>query len=68
MEAGMTEQTEHAEVVHVRDKSVPVEFIRHVGPVARCVCGRDYAGGYECEGAKEDRARAAARGVEGGAR
>jgi len=40
---------------HRRDESVPIEFIARVGPVARCICGRDYVGGYECQGAIEDR-------------
>jgi hypothetical protein len=45
---------------HRRDESVPIEHIRFVGPVIRCVCGRDYVAGYECQGVLDDRRAEAA--------
>jgi hypothetical protein len=37
-------------VVHQRDESVPIEHFKHIGPVLRCTCGRDYVAGYRCAG------------------
>lgn len=33
---------------HRHDESVPAEFMRHVGNVLRCTCGRSYVAGYIC--------------------